>query len=1021
MRSLKLSMLLIGLLAVVSAMQAWATETLDFGQTQTGAITAPAQTVRYTFSANKSDVIDFTVVATSSGLSPKIELYTAGGTLVSSAANYNCCGGCAGGAVIEMNGTQLPATGTYTVIVTDCSSTNTGNFILYLQRTNAPSGGLNFPFARTLTGKIGSAAQSNTYTFSGNKNDYVTLTVVTDGGFSPKLRLYNPAGSLNDTAVNLNCCGGCAGGATVEMNGAQLPASGSFTLLLGDCGDTDTGSYMIYLQRTNNPATPTDLVWDQSQTGAVASPAESNTFTFEAGASDTADFTVTATSGSMSPKLRIYNPNGTLLKSAANLNCCGGCAGGATLVVSQVTLPTSGTYTALIGDCGDTSLGGYNISTQCFGACPLPAPTLSSIAPNSALVGSPGIALSVNGTNFANVESTSVVEWGGTALAGPGFVNTAKLTAPVPATNFGAAGVFPVTVVTPGPGGGTSNAVNFIVKNPVPTLTSIAPANAIAGGAAFTLTLTGTSFVKGATGSLVYWSGISVPTTWVSATELQAVIPATDIATASASVPVTVVNPHSGSTTVGGGTTAAQPFVVDNPVPMTKSISPASATASSAGFTLTVNGSNFVATSQVNWNGGGLPTTFVSAGELQAAVSAADIRNAGTAQVTVTNPAPGGGASTPALTFTINPTLPTTTSITPSSAIAGGAAFTLLVKGTNFLSGAKGSYANWNGKACNLTPCVTTYVSPTQLKVSIPATFIATAGTLPVTVTNPVAGGGTSSAQTFTVDNPVPVAASLLPTSGPLGGPEFTLTVNGSSFVVASRVSWNGTMLTPVTVTPTAITVLIPASGLSVAGNVAVEVVNPAPGGGTSAALTFAVKNPVPVLSSISPTSLIAGGNGFTLTATGTSFVQGAQVRRNGYALATTFVSATEVQAAVPAGDTLDGTAKITIWNPGPGGGTSAAQTLTIDNPVPVAMSLSPSSIAAGSAGFTLTVTGFNFNEGAVIQWNGAALATAFVSDTELQAAIPSTAIAAKGSASVTVANPAPSASASNVATFTIN
>jgi hypothetical protein len=454
---------------------------------------------------------------------------------------------------------------------------------------------------------------------------------------------------------------------------------------------------------------------------------------------------------------------------------------------------------------------------------------------------------------------------------------------------------------------------------------------------------------------------------------------------------------------------------------MTKSISPASATASSAGFTLTVNGSNFVATSQVNWNGGGLPTTFVSAGQLQAAVSAADIRNAGTAQVTVTNPAPGGGASTPALTFTINPTLPTTTSITPSSAIAGGAAFTLLVKGTNFLSGAKGSYANWNGKACNLTPCVTTYVSPTQLKVSIPATFIATAGTLPVTVTNPVAGGGTSSAQTFTVDNPVPVAASLSPTSGPLGGPEFTLTVNGSSFVAASRVSWNGTMLTPVTVTPTAIMVLIPASGLSVAGNVAVEVVNPAPGGGTSAALTFAVKNPVPVLSSISPTSLIAGGNGFTLTATGTSFVQGAQVRRNGYALATTFVSATEVQAAVPAGDTLDGTAKITIWNPGPGGGTSAAQTLTIDNPVPVAMSLSPSSIAAGSAGFTLTVTGFNFNEGAVIQWNGAALATVFVSDTELQAAIPSTAIAAKGSASVTVANPAPSASASNVATFTIN
>ena len=38
---------------------------------------------------------------------------------------------------------------------------------------------------------------------------------------------------------------------------------------------------------------------------------------------------------------------------------------------------------------------------------------------------------------------------------------------------------------------------------------------------------------------------------------------------------------------------------------------------------------------------------------MQAAITAADILNAGTAQLTVTNPGPGGGTSN-ALTFTIN-------------------------------------------------------------------------------------------------------------------------------------------------------------------------------------------------------------------------------------------------------------------------------------------------------------------------------------------------------------------------------
>jgi trimeric autotransporter adhesin len=75
--------------------------------------------------------------------------------------------------------------------------------------------------------------------------------------------------------------------------------------------------------------------------------------------------------------------------------------------------------------------------------------------------------------------------------------------------------------------------------------------------------------------------------------------------------------------------------------------------AGSAAFTLTVDGSSFTASSVVNWNGSARPTTYVSPEQLTAAVSAADVSAAGTAEVTVSTPAPGGGASS-AVPFTVS-------------------------------------------------------------------------------------------------------------------------------------------------------------------------------------------------------------------------------------------------------------------------------------------------------------------------------------------------------------------------------
>jgi hypothetical protein len=90
-----------------------------------------------------------------------------------------------------------------------------------------------------------------------------------------------------------------------------------------------------------------------------------------------------------------------------------------------------------------------------------------------------------------------------------------------------------------------------------------------------------------------------------------------------------------------------------NLVPSLTSLVPPNATHGGKAFTLTVNGANLVSGSTVEWNGSARATTFVNSGQVTAKIQAADIATAGTAAVTVKNPAPGGGTSN-TLTFTIN-------------------------------------------------------------------------------------------------------------------------------------------------------------------------------------------------------------------------------------------------------------------------------------------------------------------------------------------------------------------------------
>jgi Putative Ig domain len=566
-----------------------------------------------------------------------------------------------------------------------------------------------------------------------------------------------------------------------------------------------------------------------------------------------------------------------------------------------------GTFTFTVSA---TNAGGTGSATVTLTVGNAPTPTITS----------PLTATGTVGTAFTYtiVANPCITSYNATGLpAGLSVNTTTGVISGTPTT----AGIYSVAISATNSGGSDTKTLTLTINNPIPTTTSLGPACVTAGSADFTLTVTGTKFVSTST---VNWNGTALTTTFISSTQLTALVPAADVATPGPAS-ITVVNPSP-----GGGTSGAQTFTIAATPAINSQLTACGTVGVAFSYTITAtnNPTSFTASPlpaglNINTSTGvisGTPTT------------------AGTTNVTVTASNGATSCSTSAqqtLVITIGGK-PTITSLSQTCVTAGSTDFILTVTGTNFVSG---SVVNWNG-----TGLTTTFVTSTQLTATVPAANVATAGTVSVTVVNPCAGA-TSTAAPFTV-TPVPSITSLSQTCVTAGSAKFTLTVNGTNFVSGSVVSWNGTGLTTTFVSSSQLTATVPAANVATAGTVSVTVVNPNPCGATSTTATFTI-TPKPTIASISPACIAAASPGFTLTVNGTGFVSGSVVNWNGTGLTTTFVSSTQLTAAVPAANVATaGMASITVVNPC-AGATSSATQFTIAAPSVI----TSTNTAAGTVG----------------------------------------------------------------------
>ncbi|HKV48533.1 MAG TPA: hypothetical protein VJN69_10615 [Candidatus Acidoferrales bacterium] len=282
-----------------------------------------------------------------------------------------------------------------------------------------------------------------------------------------------------------------------------------------------------------------------------------------------------------------------------------------------------------------------------------------------------------------------------------------------------------------------------------------------------------------------------------------------------------------------------------NPTPVITGLFPTAVTAGSQSFTLHLSGNGFQIDTTVQWNGVDRPAVFNNqTDQLAVTILAGDVANPGSGQLTVTNPAPGGGLNPAAVSLVINSPAangPTITSLDPATGVAGSHSSIMLSVTGNNLSAS--DLIAFNGTALNTTA---TGSPVTQLTATIASEDLASASLASVAVQTGTPGVASPSIK-FPVgpaSNPTPKLTGIKPSTTAVGSlpPGALIVLTGSGFVPGSVVNFNGSPRPTGYSSPTTLAVGVLSSDVATGGTISVTVSNPNPGGGTSSSVNFTVQ-----------------------------------------------------------------------------------------------------------------------------------------------------------------------------------
>jgi len=459
------------------------------------------------------------------------------------------------------------------------------------------------------------------------------------------------------------------------------------------------------------------------------------------------------------------------------------------------------------------------------------------VQPAAIPVDSGDTTVDIFGSDFAS----SSTAYAGSVRLSTTFLDSSHLTAVIPEYMTEAAARIDLTVITDA-GGAPEVTVPFPVFIYVdrPELEEVTADGVVTeGSSGATLTLQGTGFLDGLKVKVNGQSdGIQV--NMVNETTVIALVPAQYLQHGGI-YPVTVENPYPANVESN-----VQLLTVYFPAPGLEGILPQAMPArlepNAGPASLEVQGYGFRRGAVVLLDGKPLSTSycedpFCQSARLYAQVPAEFLRLSGLVEITVQNPSPSLPSSHKAY-LRIDGLHPNITAVTPGSATVAdpGFAIPVIVDGTNF--GPQTEYRVYkagSGTIPNFSKSLEV-ISSEQIVFYLSITWPGSIGEWRVEVRNPPPGGGQSEAVSFLItegsfSSTSPFLVSLNPQTVAVGGPSFTLTLNGTNFRPGAVAYFYYTPLATTVVSDRQIRAEVPASLIQSGGRIPISVANPDTGG----------------------------------------------------------------------------------------------------------------------------------------------------------------------------------------------
>ena len=287
--------------------------------------------------------------------------------------------------------------------------------------------------------------------------------------------------------------------------------------------------------------------------------------------------------------------------------------------------------------------------------------------------------------------------------------------------------------------GVTNSGITMMVLNTAPlSIGNLQPSFGSPSGGA-TITIRGSGFQTGATAS---FGGTKTATTYVDQNTLTTVLPVLPVGWQDVTV----------SNTSGVSYSAPGMFQVVGAqlTPVISGFSPSPLAISPLAVyptPVTILGSGFESYDWVEIDGQPVDSSYTDSGHIVATIPWQLLEHLGSIPFTVVSPFNGFSNT---LSLSLVNTLPTIHGLWPLTLASGGGQVNFNVYGVNYVSG---SQAYWNGQplATQVSGGSVAGTGDELLIATVPATLLATAGTVTITVVNPVPGGGTSNSVTMDV------------------------------------------------------------------------------------------------------------------------------------------------------------------------------------------------------------------------------------------------------------------------------